>query len=54
MSFEEKIRVTFAGQRLLALMGAQLARVAAGEVDIALPFREDLGQQFADCSHALL
>src|SRR5712692_386993 len=45
MSFEEKIRVTFAGQRLLALMGAQLVRVAAGEVDISLPFREDLGQQ---------
>jgi len=45
MSFEEKIRVTFAGQRLLALMGAQLTRVAAGAVDIALPFREDLGQQ---------
>jgi uncharacterized protein (TIGR00369 family) len=45
MSFEEKIRVTFAGQKLLALMGAQLVRVTAGEVDIALPFRADLGQQ---------
>ena len=36
---------TFSRQRLLTLMGAQLSRVAPGEVDIALPFRDDLAQQ---------
>ncbi len=41
MSVEE----IFAGQKLLALMGAELARVAPGEVDIALRFRDDLAQQ---------
>jgi len=45
MSFEDTVRATFAGQRLLALMGAELVRVAAGEVDIALSFRDDLAQQ---------
>jgi uncharacterized protein (TIGR00369 family) len=45
MSFEEIVRETFTGQRLLSLMGAQLTRVALGEVDISLRFREDLGQQ---------
>jgi len=41
MSVEE----TFAGQKLLALMGAELTRVARGEVDITLRFRDDLAQQ---------
>lgn len=41
MSVEE----LFAKQGLMTLMGAQLTRVAPGEVDISLPFRPDLGQQ---------
>jgi len=45
MSFEDIVRVTFTGQKLLALMGAELSRVASGEVDIALRFRDDLAQQ---------
>lgn len=32
-------------QTLMQTIGAELARVAPGEVDIALPFRSDLGQQ---------
>jgi len=41
MSVEE----IFAKQKLLVLMGAKLDRVADGEVDISLDFRDDLGQQ---------
>ena len=41
MSVEE----IFAGQKLLHLMGAELTRVAPGEVDISLRFRDDLAQQ---------
>lgn len=41
MSVEE----LFSRQKLMALFGATLARVAPGEVDIALPYRDDLGQQ---------
>jgi uncharacterized protein (TIGR00369 family) len=41
MSVEE----IFAKQRLLVLMGAKLDRVADGEVDISLDFRDDLAQQ---------
>ena len=45
MSFEDIVRTAFKGQKLLALMGAELDRVAPGEVDISLRFRDDLGQQ---------
>ena len=41
MSVEE----IFAGQKLLALMGAELTRVVRGEVEISLRFRDDLAQQ---------
>ena len=41
MSVEE----IFAKQNLLVLMGAKLDRVADGEVDISLDFRDDLAQQ---------
>ncbi|HSN92564.1 MAG TPA: PaaI family thioesterase [Anaeromyxobacteraceae bacterium] len=43
--FAERVRRSFARQRLLATLGATLDRVAPGEVDIRLPFREDLAQQ---------
>jgi uncharacterized protein (TIGR00369 family) len=43
--FEQRVRESYARQRLLTLMGASLERVAPGEVDIRLPFRPDLGQQ---------
>jgi acyl-coenzyme A thioesterase PaaI-like protein len=38
-------RESFARQSLMALFGAELMRVAPGEVDVALPFRGNLGQQ---------
>lgn len=43
--FAARIRESFGRQKAMALIGASLARVAAGEVDVALPYREDLTQQ---------
>ena len=43
--FEARVRGSFARQRAMVTLGARLARVAAGEVDIELPFRADLTQQ---------
>lgn len=44
-NYEERVRASFARQRVMATIGAKLARVAPGEVEIELPFREDLTQQ---------
>src|SRR5919107_1326316 len=43
--FEALVRESFARQRVMQTIGARLMRVAPGEVDIELPFREDLTQQ---------
>ncbi len=43
--FEARVRQSFAKQRVMETIGARLVRVAPGEVDIELPFREDLTQQ---------
>ena len=43
--FIEKVRESFARQPVMALIGAELVRVEAGQVDIKLPFRDDLAQQ---------
>lgn len=43
--FEARVRESFARQRVMETIGARLARVAPGEVEIELPFREDLTQQ---------
>src|SRR5215212_5569824 len=43
--FEARVRESFARQRVMATIGARLARVAPGEAEIELPFREDLTQQ---------
>jgi len=43
--FEQAVRDSFAAQRLMATLGARLARVAAGEVEIRVPFRPGLTQQ---------
>ncbi len=40
-----RIRESFARQAFMTLLGARLARVEPGEVDIELPFRSDLVQQ---------
>src|SRR6185295_17557950 len=43
--FEARVRATFARQLYMTTIGAELVRVAPGEIDIALPFRADLTQQ---------
>jgi uncharacterized protein (TIGR00369 family) len=43
--FEQRIRDSFARQRAMQLIGARLGRVERGEVEIVLPYREDLTQQ---------
>src|SRR5690348_1234223 len=43
--FAERIRASFARQKAMTLIGARLATVAPGVVEIALPFRDDLTQQ---------
>ena len=44
-AFAERIRESFSRQKAMALIGARLARVEAGAVEVALPFRDDLTQQ---------
>jgi uncharacterized protein (TIGR00369 family) len=43
--YEERIRRSFARQGVMRLIGAELARVGPGAVDIMLPYRADLTQQ---------
>jgi len=43
--FETRVRESFARQTLMQTMGARLARVAAGEVEIEMGYRGDLCQQ---------
>lgn len=43
--FELVVRESFACQTLMSTIGAELTRVAPGEVTIELPFRDGLGQQ---------
>ena len=45
LNFESRVRASFARQSLMQTIGAGLARVSAGEVEIELPFRADLTQQ---------
>ena len=42
---ETRVRESFAKQAFMTLLGAQLTRVAPGEVDVELQFRDDLVQQ---------
>lgn len=43
--FAERVRASFARQRLMTTIGAEIVEVAAGRVVLRLPFREDLTQQ---------
>lgn len=45
LDFEARGRASFDRQAVMKLMGARLAHVAPGEIDIELPFRADLTQQ---------
>ena len=44
-AFESRVRDSFAKQRMMETIGARLVRVAPGEVEVELPYREDLTQQ---------
>jgi uncharacterized protein (TIGR00369 family) len=44
-NYASRVRKSFQKQRLMTTMGAILEKVAPGEVDIRLPFRDDLTQQ---------
>jgi uncharacterized protein (TIGR00369 family) len=43
--FEARLRASFARQRVMQMLGADLAVIAPGNVVIELPFRADLTQQ---------
>jgi uncharacterized protein (TIGR00369 family) len=43
--FAERVRESFARQRAMETLGASLLRVAPGEVDVELAFRDELTQQ---------
>lgn len=43
--FAERLRASFARLKVMGTFGAQLTRVLPGEVEIELPFRDDLTQQ---------
>jgi uncharacterized protein (TIGR00369 family) len=43
--FERRIRASFGRQNAMALIGAALAKVEPGRVEVVLPFRADLTQQ---------
>ncbi len=44
-AFEARVRDSFARQSIMTLIGAELARVEPGLVEIQLPYRADLCQQ---------
>lgn len=43
--FEDRVRSSFAKQKAMATIGAELTRVAPGSIEIELPFDEKLTQQ---------
>lgn len=43
--YAERVRASFAAQTIMRTLGAELTRVAPGEIEIALPFRAELAQQ---------
>lgn len=43
--FAQRVRDSFGRQSIMELIGARLTRVEPGEVEIELPFRDDLCQQ---------
>jgi len=43
--FVRVVRESFSKQQMMTTLGARLTHVAAGEVEIELPFRDDLTQQ---------
>ena len=43
--FAARVRASFARQRIMGLLGAELARIEAGFCEIRLPFKDELCQQ---------
>jgi uncharacterized protein (TIGR00369 family) len=43
--FENRVRASFSRQKLMRAIGAELTKVSPGEVEISLPYRDDLTQQ---------
>lgn len=43
--FEARVRESFARQAAMTLIGARIERVAPGEVEVALPCRDEITQQ---------
>jgi uncharacterized protein (TIGR00369 family) len=43
--YRDRVRACFEAQEMLGAIGAVLARVEPGEVELALPYRQDLTQQ---------
>jgi uncharacterized protein (TIGR00369 family) len=43
--FEQRVRRSFARQRFMRLIGGAMVAVAPGEVELALPFADELTQQ---------
>ena len=43
--YEERIRQSFSAQQIMKLIGAQIGNIGSGELELRLPFREDLTQQ---------
>jgi uncharacterized protein (TIGR00369 family) len=43
--FAEDIKLSFASQSVMSLIGAELSLVEPGTVEVTLPYRNDLGQQ---------
>ena len=43
--FEQRVRESFAEQRLMQLIGARIVKLAPGECEIEIPTRPDLTQQ---------
>ena len=44
-NYDARVRASFARQRVMHTIGARIIRVEPGEVEIELPFRDDLTQQ---------
>lgn len=44
-AFESRVRASFDRQRAMQTIGARIVRVEPGEVELELPFRDDLTQQ---------
>jgi uncharacterized protein (TIGR00369 family) len=44
-AYETRVRASFERQKVMATIGAHLAKVAPGAIDVELPYRIDLTQQ---------